>query len=469
MRLPTRLAVIGVGVLVATLVAVAVITYQLVRVTGRQAVDRVLRDELRTVRTELPLRFPDHAQVTGTELRAAVREYLALHPGSRRHLTVVHIGSDTYSTTTGPDPLVDLRRDGELPEGTPGRLRTVATAEGPTRVLNATLTAAGQEVGQVVVVGTLEDVQADAIASLGSIAAAGSVGLVVGGAVLIVATRRAVRPVTELAAAARATGGRDLTARVPATGRRDEIGTLAHEFNRMLDRIGDDAEHRRRLLSAVSHELRTPLAVARGHAELFGALDVGGRDPGGPGTGDDAAGELVRTMLAELDRLARITDDLEAIAEGRDGGATELGPVFVPDVLDELRGRLTGLGIEGVELRPAPPVVVDADQTRLAQAILNLVANAVTHTPAGTSVVVEATVDGADLCLTVADDGPGIDPAVAKRIFEPFVTTRSTGVTSGSGLGLAVVKSLVEAQGGTVEVRTGPAGTTATIRLALAG
>lgn len=466
MRLPTRLVVIGLAVLGATLLLVAVVTYQIVRVTGRQSVDRALRDELDTVSSAFPALIDEQGEVTAEDLQRAAHEYLAVHPGTSRHLTVLVIGNDTYTTRSGPDALLDLDEDGELPMGRPGHLTTEGTDEGPVRVLNTPLLGDGATIGRAIIAASLQDVQDDAADALVGIAGGGLIGLVFGGVALTLSTRRAVRPVVELASAARGTGGGDLTTRVPEPARRDEVGELATEFNRMLDRIHADAEHRRRLLSAVSHELRTPLAVARGHLEIFETLDVAAHD-GGVGHGN-APAQLAAIIRGELDRLTRVTDDLEAILQGDAATNIELGPVFIPDVFDELRQRLAGLGIIGVELREAPPVVVEADQHRIAQALLNLVSNAVTHTTAGTNVVVGAAVAGPNLNVEVADDGPGIDPSIRDNIFEPFVTTRADGSTVGRGLGLAIVKNLIEAQRGTIELVTGPSGTRATIRLPLA-
>jgi two-component system OmpR family sensor kinase len=134
----------------------------------------------------------------------------------------------------------------------------------------------------------------------------------------------------------------------------------------------------------------------------------------------------------------------------------------------ELRERVAGLGLDGVEVAEAPPVVIEADQQRLAQSLLNLVVNATTHTPDGTTVRVGAAVDGEWLRVTVADDGPGIDPSVRDRVFEPFVTTRSDGSGRGRGLGLAVVRTLTEAQGGRVDLTSSACGTTFDVYLRLA-
>ncbi|MGH8998574.1 MAG: HAMP domain-containing sensor histidine kinase, partial [Acidimicrobiia bacterium] len=258
---------------------------------------------------------------------------------------------------------------------------------------------------------------------------------------------------------ARARSAGDAGARAPEPAREDEIGVLAVEFNRMLDRLAEGEETRRRLLAAVSHELRTPLAVARGHLEVA---------TGAGSAGSAEREELAVTLGAELERLSRIVDDLTALA---DAGAltTATGPVFVPDVLDALRERIAGLGVAGVEIRAAPPVVVEADEARLGQALMNLVVNAATHTGPSTRVLVEARVDDAggdhSVCFAVTDDGPGIPEALRERVFEPFVTTRGDGSSPRAGLGLAVVKAFTEAQGGRVELRTGAGGTTVTIRL----
>src|SRR5690606_18651535 len=126
-----------------------------------------------------------------------------------------------------------------------------------------------------------------------------------------------------------------------------------------------------------------------------------------------------------------------------------------------------GLGVGGVELVPAPPGGVAAAQHRLAQSLLNLVTNAVTHTPDGTREVVDASVADDRLAITVADDCPGFDPSMRAVAFEPLVRNRAVGSSAGRGLGLAIVRSLVEAERGTVERDSGPAGTRATITLPL--
>lgn len=461
MRLPTRLALIGVVTLAATLGVVGVLSYEIVRVSGRQDVDRTLRQALDDVAAGFPALIDDEEALTPDVLRQAAQQYLAAHPGSARHLTLLAFGNDEFSTREGPELLVELREQDQLPAGRLGRLRTVDTDEGPVRVLAAPLVAGGEVIGRATIAGPLDAVRDAARKSLGRIAVAGAVGLVLGGAVLVGATRRALAPMEQLAEVARATGGGDLDARAPTPDRDDEVGALALEFNRMLERLSAHAEQRRRLLAAVSHELRTPLAVAQGHLEVFEVVGGGSADPG-------QTDALVATLRVELDRLGRIVDDLGALAEGDQGLAVEMGPVFAPDVLTDLGHRLAGLGLGAVLVGSAPPVVVEADEARLAQSLLNLVMNGVVHTPPGTRVRVEGRLDGAEMVFSVADDGPGVAPAVRDVAFEPFVTTRADGSGRGAGLGLAVVKTLTEAQSGRVELETGDAGTTVSIRLPVA-
>jgi two-component system, OmpR family, sensor kinase len=460
-RLSTRLAFVAVVVLGLTLAAVAVLTYQLVRVSGRQSVDRALRRELDALVAGLPGELPasqSGREATIADLGPAAERYLALHPGSDQHMMVIEVGGSRYTTREGPSDLVPLVEGDRLRAGEPGRLETVDTSSGPVRVLTSAVEADGRAVGTATIVGSLHDARSDASSALARIASAGAVGLVVGGAALTLVTRRALRPVSQLADAARATGGDDLSRRVPEPDRSDEPAVLAHEFNRMLDRIAADADDRRRLLAAISHELRTPLAVARGHLEVFD-----GTDPA----------ELAAVLNAELDRMTRIVADLSTVAggvAGEGGYDVQVVPVFVPDVLDDLRGRLSGLGLDDVGVGTAPPVVIAADEDRLAQSLLNLVLNATAHTPEGTHVRVTASGGtGADaVLLAVHDDGPGIDSSVRDRVFEPFVTTRPRrGEGRSTGLGLAVVKTLTEAQGGTVDLLTGDDGTTVTLRFAV--
>ena len=453
-----RIAAIALGVMALTLLVAAILTQQLIRVEYRQDLDRLLRDELAEVRLGLPAQImaaqgPDGVANTA-EVEVAVRRYLAVNPGSERHLTVIQFGSGAFSTRDGPPAVQQLQREGRLPTGVTGTLATVSSAAGPLRMLTSSLDSDGRSVGTLTVVGALSPGRVQATEAFVRIGLASAGGLLAGGVLLVLALRRALKPVHDLAAAARSAGLRELEARVPEPETRDEVATMAREFNRMLDRIGSDERRRQQLLSAISHELRTPLAVARGHLELLHTL--------GPDQQQTAV-DTAEVALRELDRLGRIVDDLTAISRGNTAAETAREPVFAPDVLQALQQRLTGLDAEQVRVEPGPPVVLVGDEYRLTQALLNLVVNALTHTPPGTPVTVDAVAEGQQIAFRVADRGPGIDPALLPTVFDPFVTTKADGAERTSGLGLTVVKAVTEAQGGTVDLVSNTAGTTVTL------
>lgn len=461
-RLHVRVGALATVVVLLTLLAVGLTTYRLVLAADRDGLDATLRQEAEAVGLGLPAQLDAAAgadgDVSAAEADLAVQRFLAVNPGSARHLTVVTLGTRSLSTREGPAELVALRDDGDLPPGEPGRVVTVDTDRGPVRVLTADVQGSDGVVGRVEVLGSLAPGREQAALTLSRGALAGGLGVLVGGVALLLLVRRALRPLRDLSGAARSVDLGGLDARVDEPSRRDEVGLLAHDFNRMLDRVQAESQHRDRTLSAVSHELRTPLAVARGHLELLEEL--------GPDAGQDAR-TTAGVVRRELDRLARVVDDLSALSRGELDADVRRDPVFVPDVLDALRDRVTGLGTGAVTVQPGPPVVVTGDEDRLAQALLALVDNALTHGGADVRVVVSAEVVDDRCVLAVDDDGPGIDPAVRDDVFEPFVTTRPQGSGRTSGLGLAVVRSLTRAQGGTVEVRSGAEGTRVELALPL--
>ena len=465
-RLYLRIAGIALATLTLTLLTAAILTAQLIRVEQRQVLDQVLRREHSALQLGLSEQLTAATGGLGTadanQLDRAVERYLALHPGSEQHVTVIRLGTRILSTRDGPTELQEMQQNGTLPTGAVGRIQTVDSPAGPLRVLTADVSSRGQVIAQVSVLGPLSPGRDQAQSAFLRIAAAGAVGLVLGGMVLLIALRRALRPVEDLATAARSVDLNDLSSRVPEPTSKDEVAAMAHEFNRMLDRIRDDQRHRRQLLSAISHELRTPLAVARGHLELLETL--------GPAEGYSAA-ETAAVVRRELDRLGRIVDDLTAINQGESGARVDPEPVFAPDVTDALSARLAGLGFDDVHVTAPPPVVLLGNEDRLTQALLNLVVNARTHTPPGTPVSVNAEISNnthrREITFAVRDSGPGIDPAVRDHVFDPFVTTKSDGSGRTSGLGLSVVKAVIEALGGRVAMETGSAGTVISLTLPL--
>jgi len=250
-------------------------------------------------------------------------------------------------------------------------------------------------------------------------------------------------PLRRMAATALQAGDGDLTARVPAR-RRDEVGQLARAFNQMAARRQQLEEARRQMVSDVSHELRTPLANVRGWVEAA-------RD--GVAVADD---ELMDSLLEESLHLQRLVDDLHDLSLG-DAGELRLDPetveleAFLEQVATSFRPTARDAGV-AVEVECVPGAVVVADPVRLRQAVANLVANAVRHTPAGGRVVLR----GEAASVTVTDDGEGIPADELPHIFDRFrrADPSRSRATGGSGLGLAVVRQLAEAHGGTATARS---------------
>ena len=204
-------------------------------------------------------------------------------------------------------------------------------------------------------------------------------------------------------------------------------------------------ELQRGFLSRLSHELRTPLTAIRGYASSLLQTDV---------TWDGESEQRFLTRIAaESARLGRLVDDLLRFS-AIESGILQLQRDWcdIPLVLDAAIACLRPSGAQLVGVRcPADLPTIWADHDRLEQVFVNLLANAVGHNPPGTRVTVTAALDGPGTVLvTVADNGPGIPPDVARAPFEPMRRHRSP--SSGSGLGLSIARGIVEAHGGRLEL-----------------
>jgi signal transduction histidine kinase len=378
-------------------------------------------------------------------------------------------------------------RDGHVDGGGPGSeqadLVTVRSEDGKTgwRMVAAPLPG-----GSTAVLGIDLDRDDEVIRQLVAIQlVVGLIVLGVLGATGYVLIRNSLRPLREVEETAAAIAGGDLSRRVPAGNARTEVGRLATALNGMLGRIErafraqQDSEERargtaermRRFVADASHELRTPLTSIRGFAELYrqGAVD----DP-------DDVRRLMQRIEAEGSRMGLLVEDLLLLAR-----MDQQRPLtIVPVDLAELAGDAVH---DARAVQPDRPVtlhldesmtdvpVVLGDEARLRQVVGNLVTNALTHTPQTARVTVSLAEDADDpdsVVLAVADEGPGLAPQDAERVFERFyrADTSRTRAAGGTGLGLAIVASLVEAHGGTVSLDTAEGrGAIFTVRLPRSG
>lgn len=286
----------------------------------------------------------------------------------------------------------------------------------------------------------------------GSLWLAGGLAAVAAVALGLLLARQISSPVRDLTAAARRLGDGDLNQRV-AVRSRDELGELATAFNTMAETIGRQEMLRRQMSADIAHELRTPLAVIQANLEAL--LD--GVRP--------LSTSAVADIHGETRLLARIVTDL------RDLSLAEAGQLPLQRAPTDLEGlartsvarfapraeeKDVRLGVEAAAELP----LADADPDRLSQVFGNLLDNALRHTTPGgaVSVRLEPTPRGDALRATVSDTGPGILPEHLPNIFERFYRAdrARSRVTGGSGIGLAVVKQLVEAHGGRVWTESPP-------------
>jgi two-component system OmpR family sensor kinase len=288
--------------------------------------------------------------------------------------------------------------------------------------------------------------------------AAGGLGLV----------RLSLRPLERVTATARRVSespltdtDSELTDRVPTPDPRTEVGQLGVAFNHMLDHVGDGLatrqateERLRRFIADASHELRTPLASIRAHAESIRHSDE---------AVPESVSLATRRIESESARMGVLVDDLLLLARLDAGRPLDVMAVDLSRLAIDAAGdaRVAFPDHRWLLALPEEPVVVPGDGARLHQVLANLLTNAGSYTPTGSTVSVGVTVETDTALLTVDDNGPGIPPDNQPHIFERYfrADTVSHDAMGGSGLGLAIVAAVVHAHHGAVSVSSRPGST----------
>jgi two-component system, OmpR family, sensor kinase len=323
-----------------------------------------------------------------------------------------------------------------------------------------------QQTGTLIVAVPLTDVD-DTLSRLRLIA-----GIVAGAVLLGLGflswwlVRRGLRPLERMGDTAGAIAAGDLTRRVEPAEERTEIGRLGLALNSMLAQIEAAFEQRRasesrlrRFVADASHELRTPLTSIRGYAELFRR--------GAESRPEDLSKSMQR-IEAEASRMGVLVDDLLLLARLDQGRPLEREPVDVAKIVTDAVDSARAIEPERpIDLSVNGSASLIGDEGRLRQVVDNLIDNSRVHTPTGTLVRVSVTRQGDEIVLSVADQGPGLSPDVAGRVFERFyrgdpARSRETG---GAGLGLSIVSAIVDAHGGTVKAAPSDGGATFEVRL----
>ena len=374
---------------------------------------------------------------------------------------------------------------GERAAVTPSAIRQLVAIEPRRPPVTAELDGLGSyrlmatydRVGDVIVTGLpLSDVNDTMIRVLLIMAVVAGVALAAASILGVVITRRALAPLTRVAATAREVanlpldrGEVALPVRVPErdANPNTEVGQMGSALNRMLDHIATALGTRqasemrvRQFVADASHELRTPLTAIRGYTELARRR----RDE----LPDEVAHAMGR-VASESERMTHLVEDLLLLARldsGRplDSEQVDLSQLAVDAVSD---AHVAGPQHDWNLDLPDEPVLVTGDSARLHQVLTNLLANARVHTPAGTTVTVSLSTQPSHAVLSVADNGPGIPPGLQSEVFERFArgdTSRSRKGGS-TGLGLAIVAAVVRAHHGTIAVRSVPGSTDFVVRL----
>lgn len=299
--------------------------------------------------------------------------------------------------------------------------------------------------------------------SQGILLAALAVALLAAGVAMLF-SRRLTQPLAQMTTAAARMASGDYAARV-AVAAPDELGNLAKNFNEMAAALERDVRElqrqerlRRELIANVSHELATPLTAIQGFTEalLDGVVQEQGERE-----------ETTRLIAREAARLRRLVDQLRQVALF-EGGAQALDrapldlPALAGETLEVLDGEIERKQITIANRLPADLPAVYADGDRVTEILLNLLDNALRHTPQGGVIEMTGAAEGRCVRVSVGNSGPGIAPENRERIFERFyrLDASRSSATGGSGLGLAIVRSLVEAHGGTIRVEERPGGGT---------
>ena len=282
---------------------------------------------------------------------------------------------------------------------------------------------------------------------------------VLGGTVLallggLATAARAMRPIKQLTAAAREIERtRDPTLRVPQPEANDEVAELARTVEGMLGSLDASRaethaalERQSEFVADASHELRTPLTSLLANLELL-AEELDGEQA-----------DTAQAALRSARRMRRLVGDLLLLARADARRGQSRGPTDLAGVLLEAASELGPMAEDHELSIDAQSAIVPGVRDDLHRLTLNLIENAVRHTPPGTHIRAWTGVDNGTVILTVQDDGPGIPPELGRRVFERFVRGARTG-SRGSGLGLAIVRAVAESHGGTVSLEDPEIGT----------
>ena len=458
--LRTRLTVLFFGV---TLVAIGVVFFYVTPQLESSLREQKLHSLARTARASTPaIRRLVVANATFRQIDQLVA---TIGDRTSTRVTLLLVGDGTLGPQTSiyTDSTTEVQVD-DLPVGIADvAARTKREARGSQHRGDVLLGQVaepirdGRVVSRVVIFSSpLVDVQDNVALIRRQVLIAGALGLLLALAGGFLVSRAIARRVKVLEQGAEKVAAGDFTAVFPAD-RDDELGQLARALDDMQRQLAEVEAARRRFIATASHELRTPIFSLGGFLELLEDEEL-----------DDATRrEFIAVVREQVARLGKLATDLLDLSR-LDAGSLELRPE--PTDLGELASRVTSEFAPALdkhesqlELRlGGDRIEAVCDPERVAQILRILIDNALTHTPAGTGVVVTADRENGSVRLGVCDDGPGIRAEAASRVFEPFYTSDDA---QGSGLGLAIARELAERMHGSLDLQTAPGRTTFSLEL----
>ncbi|WP_425213732.1 sensor histidine kinase [Tumidithrix helvetica] len=253
---------------------------------------------------------------------------------------------------------------------------------------------------------------------------------------------RILKPLQSLAKAARNISESDLTQRIIIKGN-GEVVELANTFNDMMERLEQAFTNQRQFTSDIGHELRTPITIIRGHLELMGD------DP-------QEQDEAIALVIDELDRMARLVNDLILLAKSEQPAFLRLESISLNLLMSELYAKAQSIAPRQWQLNVVDDGQIYCDRHRITQAVMNLVLNATQHTHPSDRISLGATITNTEVQIWVQDTGEGIAPEDRPHIFKRFSrgNQHQIRVSDGSGLGLAIAQSIAHAHGGTIKLQS---------------
>lgn len=387
---------------------------------------------------------PATGQPFAGDVRAIFDTFLRRNVPVEGEAFLTFVDGEPYKRTPAPialdsDPAL-VARWGALVTGERGQFDTDA---GPVRYLAVPMESSGTTQGVFVVANFLRGEREEIESNIRVAAAVAVVVVALAIAVAWVVAGRLLRPVRDLTETARTITETDLARRIPAEGD-DEIAALARTFNDMLDRLERAFLLQRAFVQDAGHELRTPITIVRGHLEVMG-------------DDSDDRRQTIALVTDELDRMARMVDDLLLLAKAEQPDFVQRAPVEVSDLTTELFAKSRALGERAWSLGGCAEGVADLDEQRVTQAMLNLARNAVEQTEPGSPIELGSAWAGGELHLWVRDQGPGVHPADRERLFDRFARGRpGPRRTDGAGLGLAIANAIALAHGGRIDLTSEP-------------